>query len=224
MLLRRRSITPSFGGAATEASLANPNGVAVDAFGNLFIADYGNSAIRKVDANGIITTATGDGSPGYSGDGGEATNATLANPSDVAVDQYGNLLIADSGNSRVREVDFGALPTLTLDDLSSGNDGSYQAIITSPYGSVTSAVATVTVSAPPVMVMDPPIVAGNTLLVGFSLTQGSSPSFTLLQSGSVTGPWTTNASPVLTTNAQSGGYLFSLPVPGSAEFYRVRSP
>ena len=63
------------GGAATNASLSWPEGVAVDASGNLFIADCGNSGIRKVDTNGIITTIAGGGTMGYSGDGGPATNA-----------------------------------------------------------------------------------------------------------------------------------------------------
>jgi nitrogen fixation protein FixH len=65
------------GGAATNAGLSNPNGVAVDAFGNLFIADTYNSRIRKVDPTGMITTVAGNGTNGYSGDGVAATNARL---------------------------------------------------------------------------------------------------------------------------------------------------
>ena len=65
------------GGAATNAELYDPSGVAVDATGNLFIADYGNNRIRKVGTNGIITTVAGNGTDGYSGDGGAATNAEL---------------------------------------------------------------------------------------------------------------------------------------------------
>jgi hypothetical protein len=133
------------GGAATNAALNYPVGVAVDGTGNLFIADEDNSVIRKVDLNGIITTVAGNGNSGYSGDGGAATNANLLNPSGVAVGAYGNLLIADSGNNRIREVHFGGVPTLTLDDVSAANGGGYQVVISSPYGSVTSAVATLTV-------------------------------------------------------------------------------
>jgi len=94
------------GGMATNASLAYPNGVVVDATGNLFIADTGNNVIRKVDTNGIITTVAGSNALGsnYSGDGGAATNATLSSPSQVALDGTGNLYIADIGNSVIRKV------------------------------------------------------------------------------------------------------------------------
>jgi alpha-tubulin suppressor-like RCC1 family protein/sugar lactone lactonase YvrE len=92
------------GGAATNASLNVPNGVAFDPFGNLFIADTSNNRIRKVDTNGIITTVAGNGSGGYNGDGGAATNATLSGPQGVAVDGTGNVFIADYGNARVRKV------------------------------------------------------------------------------------------------------------------------
>ena len=74
------------GGAATNASLYYPAGVAVDAAGNLYIADSDNNRIRKVDTNGIITTVAGNGGSGYSGDGGAATNASLDYPDGVAVD------------------------------------------------------------------------------------------------------------------------------------------
>ncbi len=91
------------GGAATNAELNGPYGVAVDATGNLFIADRGNSRIRKVGANGMITTVAGGGTGGL-GDGGAATNAELNGPYGVAVDATGNLFIADTGNNVIREV------------------------------------------------------------------------------------------------------------------------
>ena len=94
------------GGPATNASLNSPSGVAVDGAGNLFIADRGNQRIRKVDASGIITTVAGNGTSGFSGDGGPATSASLRGPRGVAVDGDGNLLIADSGNRRIRKVVF----------------------------------------------------------------------------------------------------------------------
>jgi uncharacterized protein (TIGR03437 family) len=92
------------GGPATSASLSNPSGVAVDASGNLFIADYANSRIRKVSAIGIITTVAGNGIAGLSGDGGPAAAAELFCPENLAVDASGNLFIADTFNSRIREV------------------------------------------------------------------------------------------------------------------------
>ena len=99
------------GGVATAARLANPFGVAVDAAGNLYVADTSNRRIRKVDAAGMITTVAGNGSLGFSGDGGSATTASLGGPSDVAVDAAGNLYIADRGNRRIRQVDAGGTIT-----------------------------------------------------------------------------------------------------------------
>lgn len=80
-------------------------GIAVDLKGNIYIADTGNSAVRRVDAaTGIITTLAGNGTTGYSGDGGHATEAQLYEPWDVAVDTEGNVYIADSGNGVIRVV------------------------------------------------------------------------------------------------------------------------
>src|ERR1700751_4501787 len=91
-------------GAAATASLSEPFGVAVDAVGNLYIADTSNHRIRKVDASGVITTVAGNGTEGFSGDGGPATSAALNTPIGVAVDVAGNLYIADSFNNRIRKV------------------------------------------------------------------------------------------------------------------------
>jgi hypothetical protein len=94
------------GGPATAASFNDPTGVAVDAVGDLFIADMGNNVIREVvQANGNIITVAGNGTSGYTGDGGPATAASLNNPVGVAVDAAGDLVIADAGNNVVREVD-----------------------------------------------------------------------------------------------------------------------
>ena len=103
------------GGAATAASLDSPTGVAVDASGNLFIADRHNQRIREV-SSGVITTVAGSGavnfSGSYSGDGGSATAATLARPSGIAIDAAGNLYIADTDNQRLRKVGGGAIATI----------------------------------------------------------------------------------------------------------------
>jgi sugar lactone lactonase YvrE len=96
---------PGDGGPATSANLNSPNGVAVDAAGNVYIAEAGNHRIRKVDSTGTITTIAGNGTPGYGGDGGPATSANLNSPSGVAVDLAGNIYIADSVNNRIRVVD-----------------------------------------------------------------------------------------------------------------------
>jgi hypothetical protein len=81
-------VAPTFGGdggAATAAGLSNPSGVAVDAAGNVYIADCGNNRVRKVNTSGIIDTVAGTGVAGYSGDGGLATNAALGCPFGVAM-------------------------------------------------------------------------------------------------------------------------------------------
>jgi sugar lactone lactonase YvrE len=94
-------------GAATSAKLCDPSNVALDAVGNLYIADSGNVRIREVMAlTGIITTVAGDGTKGYGGDGGAATaiGAEMNLPQGVARDTAGNLYIADSGNGVIRKV------------------------------------------------------------------------------------------------------------------------
>ena len=91
------------GGAATSATLNGPWGVAVDASGNLYIADFANNVIRKVSQGGISTVA-GSGVQGYTGDGGPAKQAALNGPSGIAVDSAGNLYIADTNNYVIREV------------------------------------------------------------------------------------------------------------------------
>jgi trimeric autotransporter adhesin len=91
-------------GPATSATLKSPVGLALDSAGNLFIADAADSRIRKVTADGIISTTAGNGTSGFDGDGGLAISAALNGPAGVAVDHAGNLFIADSGNDRVRMV------------------------------------------------------------------------------------------------------------------------
>jgi len=106
------------GGPATSAELLYPGGVAVDRAGNIYIADHGNNRIRKVDTAGIITTVAGGTKVCqepycFSGDGGPATSAQLAQPSGVAVDSAGNIYIADTFNNRIRKVDtFGIINTI----------------------------------------------------------------------------------------------------------------
>jgi molecular chaperone DnaK len=92
------------GGPSTAALLDTPFDVAVDADGNIFIADSRNHRVRRVDPGGTITTVAGTGSAGNGGDGGPAIGAQLNGPKAVAVDASGNLYIADTNNYRVRRV------------------------------------------------------------------------------------------------------------------------
>jgi trimeric autotransporter adhesin len=95
------------GGRATSASLNQPEGLALDAAGNLYIADSLDNAVRKVTPAGVITTIAGTGLTGFAGDGGPATRAQLNRPRAVAVDTLGNVYVADSGNHRVRIIEAG---------------------------------------------------------------------------------------------------------------------
>jgi len=95
------------GGKATAAKLNFPEGVAVDGKGNVYIVEAVNFRVRKVSPGGTITTFAGTGKKGFSGDGGKATAAKLSFSYGVAVDEKGNVYIADSGNGRVRRVDPG---------------------------------------------------------------------------------------------------------------------
>lgn len=105
--------SPGYGGdngSATSAQIYTPTSVAVDAKGNLYIADYQNHRIRMVTPGGTISTVAGTGNQGYAGDGGPATSALLNYPASVAVDSGGNLYIADWGNYVIRKV----LPSGTI--------------------------------------------------------------------------------------------------------------
>jgi sugar lactone lactonase YvrE len=93
------------GGLAVHARLSFPTAVAVDKAGNLYIADNGNNVIRKISADsGKISTVAGNGNPGFQGDGTAATKAELSFPVGVAVDEEGDLYIADLNNQRIRKV------------------------------------------------------------------------------------------------------------------------
>ncbi len=113
------------GGAATAAQLAWPQGVALDAAGNLYIADYHNHRIRKVDAAGVISTVAGDGTWGFGGDGGAATAARLGEPEGVALDAAGNLYIADYYNHRIRKVDAAGVISTIAGDGTKGFVGAF---------------------------------------------------------------------------------------------------
>jgi sugar lactone lactonase YvrE len=102
------------GGPATSAQLNSPNGVAVDAAGNVYIADTNNCVIRKV-SQGVITTIAGMGFGGSSGDNGPATSALLGEPIGVALDSAGNVYIADTNNSRIRMISNGVITTVAGD-------------------------------------------------------------------------------------------------------------
>jgi len=111
------------GKKALMARLNSPHGIAVDLRGNVYIADTGNSRVRKVDTMGVITTIAGNGKSRFGGDGGKAILASLNKPKDVAVDSKGNVYIADTENSRIRRVDTKGVITTTAGNGKKGFSG-----------------------------------------------------------------------------------------------------
>jgi len=128
------------GGPATAANLEQPEGVWVDKLGNIYVVDKGNQRVRKVDAlTGNINTIAGNGTNGYSGDGGLAVNTRLSFPRGVCTDDAGNVYIADYGNNRIRKVDqsTGIITTIAGTGVAgySGDGGpATAATLVSPYG------------------------------------------------------------------------------------------
>jgi len=206
------------GGAATNAELNWPGGVTVDGTGNLYIADFQNNAIRKVGTDGIITTVAGNGMQGYTGDGDEATNSELYNPTGVTLDPRGNLIISDYNNNVIRQVAISG-PTLFLSNLSLVNSGAYDVVVTSPYGCVTSSVVnlTVTYSILPVILSSPQIAVSKTIFT--FLLSGPAGSNYLLQASTNLSNWI----PVSTSSIPvSGSINISNAISGSKQgFYRV---
>ncbi len=92
------------GSPAVIASLNNPAGIAFDASGNMYVADYAGCVVRKITTAGIISTFAGNGILGFLGDGGAALSAELSGPTKMAFDNLGNLYIADQNNNRIRKV------------------------------------------------------------------------------------------------------------------------
>lgn len=93
------------GAAATSANFYNPAAIKRDAIGNLYIADYSNHRVRKIDTFGVVTTIAGNGVATYAGDGGAATAASIRQPAGIALDGSGNIYISDNFNNRIRKVD-----------------------------------------------------------------------------------------------------------------------
>jgi sugar lactone lactonase YvrE len=109
------------GGPATQARLYHPRGLTLDAAGNLYVCDYLNHAIRKINTAGIISTIVGGHGPGYTGDGGQAVSAKLNKPSDVLFDTDGSMFISEHENHVVRVVDSAGI----IDTFAGGNGAGF---------------------------------------------------------------------------------------------------
>ncbi len=137
------------GNAATAAKLKTPDAVKFDRLGNLYVADEGNHAIRKINTAGIIYTVagTGTGTTGYSGDGGPATMAKLARPADIAFDLTDNMYIAEFGNGTIRKVSTtGIITTIAgtgIPGYSGDNGPATTAQLFDPFGLVIDAIGNI---------------------------------------------------------------------------------
>jgi uncharacterized protein (TIGR03437 family) len=124
-------------GPAVAAALNRPGRVAVDSVGNLYVCDYLNNRIRRIDANGVITTIAGTGGLQFYGDGGPGRGALLNNPAAIALAVDGTVYIADTDNNRIRKLSGGILSTVAGDGLArfSGDGGpALTASLNSPFG------------------------------------------------------------------------------------------
>ncbi len=108
------------GGPATSATMHSPTGITLDDTGNLYIVDYNNNRVRKVNTSGVINTIAGSGLyPGSTGDGGLADTATLNHPWDIAIDSLGNIYVSQNGDHRIRKINpFGFISTICGDGTS----------------------------------------------------------------------------------------------------------
>jgi hypothetical protein len=182
----------------------------------VFIADHGNNRVRKVDGNGNISTLAGNGSGGFSGDGGAATIEKLAQPDGLAVDGSGNLYIADNGNNRIRKVAMQG-PTLVLYGVSAAGAGAYNLVVSSPFGTVTSSIVTLKITLPPLTAA---LALGQGLQLQFQGVPGNS--YVLMSAPSLTSP--INWSPVITNSADSNGtwtFTVSNVLSNTVLFYRL---
>ena len=126
---------------ATTALLNGPYGVAVDVQGNLYLGDYGNNRVRKVNRSGIISTIAGNGTCGFSGDGGAGTLAMLCTPEGVATDNKGNIYFGDYGNLRIRKLNrAGKITTIAGTGMMGYNGNNLPAVSTNIGGAVAPAV------------------------------------------------------------------------------------
>lgn len=129
------------GGPATVAKLNSPNSLAVDALGDIYVVDYDNHCIRKINSSGIISTIAGVGTYGYSGDGGPATSAKMTWPTSISLDGLGNIFIADRNNYCIRKINSAGIISTFAGNGTQGYSGDGGAATSAMLGMVTSVFA-----------------------------------------------------------------------------------
>ena len=195
------------GGLATSATFNRPHGVAVDASGNIYIAEeYGNYIRMVTQSTGVIMTLAGDGNSSYSGDGGLAISASLNRPVGVALDASGNIFIADSSNNRVR--------MLTAIELTTLSPASVPAPTSAPAAVPISTLSPSTVRTP---TLSPFAVRTPTLAPSAVLTSTSAPSAVLISTLSPSAVLTSTSAPsaVRTSTSAPSAVLISAPSPSA---------
>ncbi len=202
------------GGAAVSAKLSRPFGVSVDASGNLFISDYGNYRVRLVSGTGVITTLAGF-APGYGGDGGPAINATLSFPTGTVSDVSGNVFIADSGNSAIRQMAPGAPSVASGGVVTASAFGAFPAVAPGSWVEIYG--TNLSTSARSWAASDFKGVNAPTSLDGNAVTIGGQPAFIDYVSGGqinaqVPSNTGTGQQPLVVTNANGGKATFTVTV------------
>ena len=226
-------------GVGTNALLNGPAGVAVDAMGNVFVADTGNNTIRKIATNGVVSTLAGlAGTAGHAD--GVGTNAHFNGPAGVAVDAAGNVFVADTYNYTIRRVAFdGTVTTIAgapgqygyrdgagtnaLFDLASGVavDGMGNVYVADTDNNVVRKgwwSGTL-----PEVVLQSPEVNGGQVQLDFTVRTGTGGGFTLLSAAQAGGPWSPDVTALLATNVLGVSYTFTTWPGASAQFYRIES-
>ena len=126
------------GGPATNAEIGLVNSIVIDSAGNIYLSDESNNRVREIDVTGNINTIAGDSTYGYHGDAVQATSTSLWGPQGIALDNSGNLFIADYGNNRIRKVDASGMITTVCGTCTAGYNGdnimATDAQLNRPYG------------------------------------------------------------------------------------------
>jgi hypothetical protein len=127
------AIGPAIDGIATASLLNHPAGLAIGGDGLLYIADTGNHVVRRLNADGRLVTVVGNGTDAFQGDGAAALQASLSRPNGLAFDSHGALLIADTGNERIRKVSNGIITTVAGGGTEETDSSALDAALITPY-------------------------------------------------------------------------------------------